>query len=239
MQMNRKSNFLCGVRNGIPIGLGYFAVSFSFGIAAVTARIEIFQAVLISLTNVTSAGQFAGIGVIAAGGSMLEMVLTQLVINLRYSLMSIATSQRLDKKESRLHRLGIGFGMTDEIFAVSAAQPAPVSAWFHYGAMSVAIPGWVLGTFLGALLGSVLPDMIVSALSVALYGMFIAIVVTPAKKERRIALAVLGTVALSCAFAYLPVLKKVSAGFAIVIVTVTVSALAAWLSPVGEEAAHE
>lgn len=233
--MSKKSSFLNGIRGGIPIALGYFAVSFSFGIAAVTNRIEVFQAVLISLTNVTSAGQFAGIGIIAGAGTWIEMVLTELVINLRYSLMSIAASQKLDRRESRFHRLLVGFGMTDEIFAISAAQPGPVSAWFHYGAMCVAIPGWVLGTLAGAVLGNVLPDMAVSALSVAIYGMFISIVATPAKRERRIAFSAIGAIALSTAFAYVPGIRCVSSGFSIVIVTVTVSALAAWLAPVGEE----
>mgnify|MGYP003177294625 CR=1 FL=1 len=146
--MNKKS-FGKGLQDGIPIGLGYFAVSFTFGIMAIQSGLTAWQAVLISLTNLTSAGQFAGIGIIAAGGSLWEMALTQLVINLRYCLMSFSLSQKLEKGVSNGHRLAVAFGVTDEIFGVSASQEGRISPWYNYGVMCVAIPGWTLGTLAG------------------------------------------------------------------------------------------
>lgn len=237
--MNRSREFRDGLRDGYPIMLGYLAVSFTFGIMAVGSGLTVWEAALISLTNVTSAGQFAGITVIAAGGAYIEMILTQLVINLRYCLMSFSLSQKMDPAEPRRYRFAVAFGITDEIFGISATRPGFVSAFYNFGAMCAAIPGWVLGTFLGALSGSILPHFIISALSVALYGMFIAIVMPPAKADRAVRLAVLAAMVLSTAFAFLPGLKNVSSGFAIIIVTVLVSAAAAALAPVkdsGEEA---
>ena len=148
-----KSAFQKGLKDGIPIGLGYFAVSFTFGIMAIQAGLSAWQAVLISLTNLTSAGQFAGIGIIAAGGSLWEMALTQLVINLRYCLMSFSLSQKLEKGVGNGHRLTVAFGVTDEIFGVSASQEGRISPWYNYGVMCVAIPGWTLGTLAGAISG--------------------------------------------------------------------------------------
>ena len=179
-----KTSFGKGLQDGIPIGLGYFAVSFTFGIMAIQSGLTAWQAVLISLTNLTSAGQFAGIGIIAAGGSLWEMALTQLVINLRYCLMSFSLSQKLEKGVSNGHRLAVAFGVTDEIFGVSASQEGRISPWYNYGVMCVAIPGWTLGTLAGAVSGSLLPDFLVSALSVAIYGMFLAVIIPPAKKNR-------------------------------------------------------
>ena len=161
-------NFKRGIQDGIPIGLGYFAVSFTFGMMAVSGGLTAWQAVLISLTNLTSAGQFAGLGIIVAGGSMWEMALTQLVINLRYCLMSFSLSQKLEKNISTGHRLAVAFGVTDEIFGVSASQEGRLSPWYNYGVMSMAIPGWTLGTLVGAVLGNVLPGFLVSALNVAI-----------------------------------------------------------------------
>ena len=149
-----KTSFGKGLQDGIPIGLGYFAVSFTFGIMAIQSGLTAWQAVLISLTNLTSAGQFAGIGIIAAGGSLWEMALTQLVINLRYCLMSFSLSQKLEKGVSNGHRLAVAFGVTDEIFGVSASQEGRISPWYNYGVMCVAIPGWTLGTLAGAISGN-------------------------------------------------------------------------------------
>lgn len=241
--MTRKESFRKGVQAGIPIGLGYFAVSFTFGMMAVSGGLTTGEAVLISLTNLTSAGQFAGLDIILAAGSYFEMMLAQLIINLRYTLMSFSLSQKLTREEPWAHRYAVAYGVTDEIFGVSVSQPGKVSAFFNYGAMSVAVPGWVLGTLVGAVLGNLLPAHIVSALSVAIYGMFLAIFVPPAKKERAVLWAVVGAMALSTAFDVLPLLNRVSSGFVIIITTVTVSALAAWLAPIKEEgkeeAAHE
>ena len=162
--------FKRGLHDGVPIGLGYFAVSFTFGMMAAAGGISAGAAVLISLTNLTSAGQFAGIEIIFASGSLWEMALTQLVINLRYCLMSFSLSQKLERGTSTGHRLLVAFGVTDEIFGVSASQDGRVSPWYNYGVMAVAIPGWTLGTLVGAVSGNLLPDFLVSALSVAIYG---------------------------------------------------------------------
>lgn len=233
--MTRKESFQKGIQAGIPIGLGYFAVSFTFGMMSVSGGLTTWEAVLISLTNLTSAGQFAGLDIILASGSYLEMMLAQLIINLRYILMSFSLSQKLTRDEPWAHRYAVAFGVTDEIFGVSASQTGKVSPFFNYGAMCVAIPGWVLGTLVGAVLGGLLPAHIVSALSVAIYGMFLAVVIPPAKYDRAVLGAVIGAMGLSTAFAVLPVLKQVSSGFVIIITTVVVSTIAAWLAPIQEE----
>lgn len=228
-------NFKRGIQDGIPIGLGYFAVSFTFGMMAVYGGLTAWQAVLISLTNLTSAGQFAGLGIIVAGGSMWEMALTQLVINLRYCLMSFSLSQKLEKNISTGHRLAVAFGVTDEIFGVSASQEGRLSPWYNYGVMSMAIPGWTLGTLVGAVLGNVLPGFLVSALNVAIYGMFLAVIIPPAKKNKSVLGVVIGAMAISTVFAVVPVLNKVSSGFVIIITTLIVAGLAAHFSPIPEE----
>lgn len=228
-------NFKRGIQDGIPIGLGYFAVSFTFGMMAVSGGLTAWQAVLISLTNLTSAGQFAGLGIIVAGGSMWEMALTQLVINLRYCLMSFSLSQKLEKNISTGHRLAVAFGVTDEIFGVSASQEGRLSPWYNYGVMSMAIPGWTLGTLVGAVLGNVLSGFLVSALNVAIYGMFLAVIIPPAKKNKSVLGVVIGAMAISTVFAVVPVLNKVSSGFVIIITTLIVAGLAAHFSPIPEE----
>lgn len=228
-------NFKRGIQDGIPIGLGYFAVSFTFGMMAVSGGLTAWQAVLISLTNLTSAGQFAGLGIIVAGGSMWEMALTQLVINLRYCLMSFSLSQKLEKNISTGHRLAVAFGVTDEIFGVSASQEGRLSPWYNYGVMSMAIPGWTLGTLVGAVLGNVLLGFLVSALNVAIYGMFLAVIIPPAKKNKSVLGVVIGAMAISTVFAVVPVLNKVSSGFVIIITTLIVAGLAAHFSPIPEE----
>ena len=228
-------NFKRGIQDGIPIGLGYFAVSFTFGMMAVSGGLTAWQAVLISLTNLTSAGQFAGLGIIIAGGSMWEMALTQLVINLRYCLMSFSLSQKLEKNISTVHRLAVAFGVTDEIFGVSASQEGRLSPWYNYGVMSMAIPGWTLGTLVGAVLGNVLPGFLVSALNVAIYGMFLAVIIPPAKKNKSVLGVVIGAMAISTVCAVIPVLNKVSSGFVIIITTLIVAGLAAHFCPIPEE----
>ncbi len=228
-------NFKKGLKAGIPIALGYFAVSFTFGMMAVKGGLNIWESVLISLTNLTSAGQFAGLDIIFANGTLWEMAFTQIIINLRYMLMSLTISQKLDKKYPFFHRFFISFGMTDEIFGVSAASPGKLSPFFNYGAMVVAIPGWTLGTLVGAIAGSLLPNFIISALSVAIYGMFLAIIIPPAKKNKTLVWVIILAMALSTAFKYIPGLNKISSGFSIIIVTVLVAALAAWRKPIKEE----
>ena len=231
----RRQWFIRGVKNGVPICLGYLGVSFAFGMMCVTDGLTVWQATLISLANLTSAGQFAGLGVIVAGGSYLEMALTQLVINLRYMLMSFSLSQKIDKEAPYGHRFLVAFGITDEIFAVSVGQEGRISPWFSHGATLMGVLGWTLGTFLGALLGSVLPGDIVSALSVALYAMFLAIVIPPAKKSRAVLLVVLAAMGLSSLFRFVPALSGISSGFVILICTITVAGLAAVFLPTPEE----
>ncbi|MDO4322008.1 MAG: AzlC family ABC transporter permease [Lachnospiraceae bacterium] len=228
-------SFKKGLKDGIPIGLGYFAVAFTFGIVAVSGGLSTWQAVLISLTNLTSAGQFAGLEIIASAGSYWEMALTQLIINLRYCLMSFSLSQKMQRDVPGAHRYLVAFGITDEIFGVSASQPGKISPFYNYGAMCAAIPGWTLGTLAGAVSGSLLPAFMVSALSVAIYGMFLAVIIPAAKKERAVLGVVLGAMAVSSLFEVVPVLKKVSSGFVIIITTVLVAGAAAYFCPVEEK----
>ena len=227
--------FRQGLRDGVPIALGYFAVSFTFGMMAVSGGLSPWQATLISLTNLTSAGQFAGLDIILATGSYWEMALTQLVINLRYCLMSFSLSQKLKRNIPWGHRLAVAFGVTDEIFGVSAAREGRLSPWYNYGAMCVAIPGWTLGTLAGAISGGLLPAFLVSALRVAIYGMFLAVIIPPAKKNRAVLLVVLGAMAVSTLFAAAPVLSRVSSGFVIIITTLVTAGAAAYFCPVREE----
>ncbi|MGN8632324.1 AzlC family ABC transporter permease [Blautia sp. HCP3S3_G3] len=233
-------SFRRGLKDGVPIGLGYFAVSFTFGMMAVSGGMSTWQAALISLTNLTSAGQFAGLDIILASGSYWEMALTQLIINLRYCLMSFSLAQKLRRDVPWAHRFVVAFGVTDEIFGVSASQEGKISPWYNYGAMCVAIPGWTLGTIAGGISGNLLPAFMVSALSVAIYGMFLAVIIPTAKKNRAVLGVVIGAMAVSSLFAVVPVLKKVSSGFVIIITTVVVAGIAALICPVKEEEnAHE
>lgn len=227
-----KSDFLKGAKDGLPICFGYLSVSFGFGILAVSLGLSVLSAVGISLTNLTSAGQVAGVGIIAAGGSLFEMALTQLIINIRYSLMGISLSQKLDEKFSTFHRLLASFGITDEIFAVAVAQKS-VSPFYMYGLISVSALGWVTGTFLGAFAGNVLPSSVSGALGIVLYGMFLAIILPPAKTNRPVLIAVLIAAALSIVFKY--VLTFVSEGFAIIICAVVAAGFCAFFFPVHDE----
>ena len=229
------NSFSKGFKNGIPIGLGYLSVSFTFGIMAVAQGIPVWAAILISMTNLTSAGQFQGLDVMAAGGSYLEMGLTQLVINLRYALMSLSLSQKFDKSVTPAHRLGIAFFNTDEIFAVASSQVGPVGRRFCYGLAVAPYIGWAGGTALGALAGGLLPASVQSALGIAIYGMFLAIFIPPAKKSRAVLTVVLAAVACSCLFRWAPVLREVSSGFAVIICTLAAAGLGALLFPVGGE----
>ncbi len=230
-----QTDYRKGLRDGIPIGMGYFAVSFTLGIAAKRAGLTALQATLMSFTNNTSAGEFAALATISASAPYMEMAVMQLVINLRYLLMSCALSQRIDSRVSLFHRLIMGFGVTDEIFGISAGVKGRLNPFYTYGAMSVAIPAWSLGTLLGVLMGGVLPDTVLSALGVALYGMFLAIIVPPAKKERVLAGLVLLSMGASYGFSRLPVIKTVSSGLRVIILTILIAGAAAVLFPVKEE----
>ena len=227
--------YRAGVSRGLPVGMGYFSVSFGFGAMAVSQGLRALDATLISLTNLTSAGQFAGLTVIVAAASLWEMVLTQVIINSRYALMSLALSQRMGEKIGLLPRMLVAFFNTDEIFALAMARTEPLTVPFLLGLGTLPILGWTGGTLCGALAGSILPESIRTALGVMLYGMFIAIVVPPAKKEKQILAAVILALVLSCLFAWVPLLAKISAGLAIVICTVAAAAICAALFPIKEE----
>ena len=227
--------FLAGVKAGLPVCVGYFSVSFGFGAMAVAQGLTVWQAILISASNLTSAGQFAGLTVMAAGAALAEMILTQLVINSRYALMSLALSQRMGQKIGILPRLLIAFFNTDEIFALAMAEPQPLTVPFLLGLGLTPIIGWTTGTLCGALAGSVLPGSIRTALGVMLYGMFIAIVVPPAKQEKPVLVTAVLALICSCLFKWLPGLNRVSAGISIVICTVAAAAFCAWRFPVEEE----
>ena len=234
--MNQQK-FLQGMRDGIPVGLGYLAVGFGIGIACAAAHMNALQSVLISLLNNASAGEYGGITVIAEDAGLWMIVLMTLIINARYLLMSCALSQRLSPETGLGFRLLIGFDVTDELFGLAIAQPGYLNVWYFIGAMCVAIPGWSLGTLLGALAGGILPQWAMAGFSVMLYGMFLAIIVPEGKKNR----IVLGLIAVSFAlsFAAVKLLPALSDGMRILILTVAISAAAAALFPRREEAAQE
>ena len=233
------NKFTKGVTDGLPICFGYLAVSFAFGISAVQGGLSWLEALLISAFNLTSAGQLAGVGVIIGSGSLIEMAVTQLVINSRYSLMSVSLSQKLSDKVSLLDRFLIAFGNTDEIFAVSVSNKGFVGKRYMYGLILTPYLGWSLGTLLGAVLGNVLPQIVISSLGLAIYGMFIAIVVPVVKKEKATLLCVLGAILLSCLFRYLPLLSVIPSGFVIIICAVIPSLIFAFAAPIEIEEVAE
>lgn len=236
--MKNHNSFLSGFKDGIPIGVGYVSVSFAFGIMAVMLGLSPLEAILISMTNLTSAGQLAGAPIIASGGSFTELVITQLIINSRYALMSVSISQKLDSKVSFLNRFLIAFGNTDEIFAVSTGKDGNIGKRYFFGLMLAPWLGWSLGTTLGAFAGAALPEIITTSLGVAIYAMLIAIFVPKSKRHLPTALCVILSVAISCCFKYLPFLADFSkeyGGFVIVICAVISSLLFAALFPVSKE----
>ncbi len=239
MEASKRSLFVRGMRDGVPICLGYFAVALALGITARNAGLTAFQAGLASFLTNASAGQYAGFTVIAENGTYLEMALMILVANARYLLMSCALTQKLRPETGLLPRLIIGFDVTDEIFGVSIAQTGYLEPWYSYGVIATALPGWCSGTALGVVMGNILPASVVSALSVALYGMFLAVIIPPARKNRVVAVLVLVSMGLSLAANYLPLISALSSGTKIIILTVVISALAAVLFPVKDEAKKE
>lgn len=225
-----------GIRDGIPIALGYFTVAFTLGIAAQKAGLSVFQTGLAAALTNASAGAYAGFTMIAEGASYLEMAFSQLIINARYLLMSCALSQKLNEKTPLIHRILIAYDVTDEIFGISIAVPGSLCPFYNYGAMTVAIPAWAGGAALGALAGDILPIGITRALGVGLYGMFLAIIIPPARRSRIIALLVTVSMVLSLLFAKLPLLSALSSGTRIIVLTVILSLAAALIFPVKEEA---
>ena len=227
----QKNAFRSGIQDGIPIGLGYAAVSFSLGIAMRSAGMTWYQGFLLSLVNLASAGQYAGLQVISADAAYLEIVLVTLVANARYLLMSTALSQKFSQKTPYFHRFFVSYAVTDELFGIAAAQNGFLDPLYYYGAMSMAVPGWCIGTALGIIAGNILPGRIVSALSVALYGMFLAIILPPARKDRAVAAVVLAGFVLSTVSGVLPVLKTMTAGTKTILLTLLIAGTAASLCP--------
>ena len=228
-----KSPFVKGLYHGLPIALGYLSVSFGFGIVAVRAGLSILASVGISVTNLTSAGQAAGVGIIAAGGSLFEMVLTEFVINMRYGLMGISLSQKLDGSFNTARRLIVAYGITDEIYAVAVSQKEKLTAKYMYGLILISFLGWSGGTLIGAAAGEVLPKSVTDAMGIVLYGMFLAIIIPAAKKEKSVLLSITVACALSVLCKY--VLTFISGGFAVIVSAVIASAVVALIFPVKDE----
>ncbi len=224
-----------GVKDGLPIGLGYLSVAFAFGVQASLLGVPVIIALLISMTNLTSAGQLAGLTIIATTGSFIEIILTQLVINSRYFIMSISLSQKVDDSFTTKHRLLCSAAITDEIYAVSSSKSGKVGKNYFYGLMLLPYIGWTMGTLFGAIAGNVLPAVITASLGIALYSMFTAIIIPPILKHCGCLLAVVSSAAFSCCFYFIPFLSKVSAGFSTIICAIIASAITALIFPVKED----
>lgn len=224
-----------GLLDGIPICLGYISVSFAFGLMATRGGLSILTSVIISMTNLTSAGQFAGLEIIKSNGGLIELALATLVINIRYMLMSLSLSQKINPDMGTLKRLLMSFGITDEIFALSMQQPGNVTFRYFLGLMTLPYIGWSFGTFMGGFASSVLPDLIRQSLGIAIYGMFIAIIIPPAKKSKPILNVILIAVAISIILHITPVLNELSSGWQIIISTSLASLIGALLYPKEED----
>lgn len=237
---NPALKFKKGIKDGLPIGLGYLSVAFAFGVQASLLGLPVYFSALISMTNLTSAGQLAGLQVIAALGTVAEMILVQLVINSRYFLMSVSLSQKLDSSFSTRKRLFAAAFVTDEIFAVAISRRGAITPKYYFGLTVLPYIGWTFGTVLGALSGDILPAEIQAALGIALYAMFIAIIIPPAAKSYKIAFTVVLSAVLSCACYYVPFIHEhVSQGFAIIACALVSALVAAAFFPVTEEEDYE
>ena len=239
MSLDNRTWFQKGLKDGIPIALGYFAVSFTLGITAKNAGLTALQAMLASFTLNASAGEFAGFTLIAAGAGYLEIAIMEFVANARYLLMSCALSQKLSPDTPLWQRLLIGYDVTDEIFGISISVPGRLNPYYTFGAIAIAVPGWSVGTYLGVLMGNILPANVVSALSVGLYGMFIAIIIPPARDNKVIRGLVVIAMAASFLFTKIPVIKNISSGMKVIILTVVISGVAAVLFPLPDEEKEE
>lgn len=237
MKNGTLKDFKDGCRDAVPICLGYIAVSFAFGIEASKIGMSTFQAAVTSLLNVTSAGQFSALEIIARNGSFVELAILQLIINLRYMLMSCALSQKLDPKVSTLHRMGISYGVTDEIFGLSVLKKGTLYPMYSYGLIVTSVFGWVLGTTMGAFSGQLMPARLISCLGLAIYGMFIAIIIPDTRTSKAVMAVVLAAMGMSLIFTKVAVIAdNISSGFRIIIITIVVAATAALMSPVtGQE----
>lgn len=235
----KRQDLIDGIKDGMPIALGYFSVSVAFGVSAVQSGVPYWGATLISLTNLTSAGQKAGVDVMAAGGSILLIVLTTLIINLRYFLMGISMSQKVESRMPIWQRLMVAFGITDEIYAMSMNRKSDLSAAYMAGLIIPPIFGWTGGTLLGSVATGFMPAVLADAMGIALYGMFIAVIVPPSKSNKNVLLAVLLAIGMSVSFTLLPYIKELSSGWAVIIITVAVSAFMATICPVKEDKNNE
>ena len=229
--INRRQVLLEGMRDGLPIALGYFVVAFTLGIAAKNAGLNALEGFFASLFNNASAGEYAGFTVIASGGTLLTMAILTLVANARYMLMSTVLSQKCPENLPLYHRILVAFDVTDEIFGITIARPGPLNPYYNYGAMLVALPGWSVGTALGIMAGSVLPPSAVSALSVALYGMFIWVIVPQGKSDHIIAALIALSMLLSLLASLAPMISELSAGTRTIILTIVIAGLAAYFFP--------
>lgn len=227
--------FRHGVIKGFPVCLGYIPVSFTFGIMAVQSGLPVWLAIFISISNLTSAGQFAGTKLIAAGAGFLELGLTTLVINLRYMLMSLALSQRIDEKVSVGHRLLMGYGITDEIFAIAITETEEITPAYMYGLISTPVLGWTLGTAMGALTNGLLPASLSNAMGIALYAMFIAIIIPPARQSMPVLATIVIAITVTCFLRYISVFSFISSGFQVILATLIAAGIMAALVPVTEK----
>lgn len=228
-----------GFKDGIPVGLAYLSVSFGFGITALQLGFKAIEAILISMTNLTSAGQVAGVTVVAAGGTLIELILTQIVINSRYALMGITLTQKLSPECTTGHRLLMSCGITDEIFAIAVSKEHPVGPAYFYGLMTTPYLGWSLGTALGAFAGQLLPDSFRNALGILIYAMFLSIMLPTAKKKLGVLLTIVIAVAFSCCFKFIPIFSFLSEGFSIILSALAAALIVALIRPVKEEEVHE
>lgn len=233
--MKVENSFRRGILDSIPIALAYLAVSFAFGIAGSAKGVPVWAVTLISATCLTSAGQFAGLISITAGGSLIELILSQVIINLRYSIMSIAIGQKLVSKTKLWNRFLMAFGVTDEIFAMACGRKGEIGPRYFYGLMSISWCAWTLGTFLGATASGLLPQMVMNALGIAIYGMLIAIIIPPAKHNRRIVAVILISVCFSLIFSFVKLFSFISSGFSIILCTLIAAGAGAVMFPVKEE----
>lgn len=237
--MSWKKSFMEGVKSGIPIGMGYLPVSFTFGFLAVSGGLPVWVSCFISLTNLTSAGQFAGTNLILAGAGYVEVALTTLVINLRYMLMSLSLSQKLSETTGTLERLVLAFGITDETFVVSSLQPGILKSSYMIGLMTMPIFGWNLGTLLGGSISTLLPQALQNAMGIALYAMFIALIIPAARKSLQVLSVIVMAVTINCLLKYLPVFSFISSGFRVILATILASAYGAWRYPKLEDDATD
>ena len=228
----KKQDFLQGIKDGFPICLGYFSVSMAFGLTAVLSGLPIWSAILMSVTNLTSAGQFAGANILIDNGTFIELAITTIIINIRYFLMSLSVSQKVQPNISLRERLAISFGITDEVFAVSMQRKESLSSLYMAGLILTPVLGWTAGTTVGAVASQYMPQILTNSMGIALYGMFIAIIIPPARENTKISFAIILSIILSVLFNYTPVFHQISGGWSIIIITILVSAISATLFPI-------